>query len=83
MLITQTTSSSENIERENLSAHVELCAHRNVVFDKRLGEIEKKQDKLETAIATSKFLIIKSIGVATAVLTSAVSLTVIILDRIH
>lgn len=82
MLITK-TSSPENIEHENLAAHVELCAHRNSVFDKRLSEIQSRQDKLDTAIATSKFLIIKAIGVAMAVLTGTVSLTVIILDRLQ
>ena len=82
-MIINKISSPENIEHENLATHVELCAHRISNIDKRISEIEKKQDKLDAAIATSKFLIVKTIGVATAVLTSAVSLTVIILDRLN
>lgn len=82
MIINQ-TSSPENIERENLATHVELCAHRISNIDKRISDIEKRQEKMETATATSKLLIIKAIGVATAVLSSTVSLTIIILDRLN
>ena len=77
------TTSSENIERESLATHVELCAQRIDTINKRIIELQSKQEKLETSVAASKFLIIKTISVATAVLTSAISLTVIILDRIH
>jgi hypothetical protein len=82
MIVTKTTS-SENIERESLATHVELCAQRIDTINKRIIELQSKQEKLETSVAASKFLIIKTISVATAVLTSAISLTVIILDRIH
>lgn len=82
MIINQ-TSSPENIERENLATHVELCAYRISNIDKRISEIENQQEKLHSAIATSKFLILKTIGVATAVLSSTVSLTIIILDRLN
>jgi hypothetical protein len=75
--------SPENIERENLAAHVELCAQRMFNIDKHISEIERKQEKLDAAIATSKFLIVKAIGVATAVLSATVSLTIIILDRLQ
>ena len=82
-MIIKTTSSSENIEHDNLATHVELCSQRNEIINKNISALETRQDKLETAMATSKFLILKAIGVATAVLSSAVSLTVIILDRLH
>jgi hypothetical protein len=81
MMITKT--SSDNIEHESLPTHVELSAQRMASIHSRMSEIEVKQDKLEMAMTTLKFLVIKSIGVATAVLTSAVSLTVIILDRLR
>lgn len=82
MIVTKTTS-PENIERESLATHVELCNQRILSTDKRITNIEIRQDKFETAIATSRALIIKAIGVATAVLTSSISLVVIILDRLH
>ena len=82
MIVTQ-TSSPGNIERENLATHVELCAQRISNIDKRISEIEKQQDKLDSAIATSKFLIVKTIGVATAVLSLTISSTIIILDRLN
>jgi hypothetical protein len=82
MIVTK-TSSSENIERESLATHVELCAQRIDTINKRIIELQSKQEKLEASVAASKFLVIKTISVATAVLTSAISLTVIILDRIH
>jgi hypothetical protein len=82
MIVTKTTS-SENIERESLATHVELCAQRIDTINKRIIELQSKQEKLESSVAASKFLVIKTISVATAVLTSAISLTVIILDRIH
>ena len=81
MIINQ-KSSPEHIERENLATHVELCAQRISNIDNRITELEKKQDKMDSAIATSKLLLIKAIGVATAVLSSTVSLTIIILDRL-
>jgi hypothetical protein len=82
-MIIKTTSSSENIEHDNLATHVELCSQRNDIINKNISALETRQDKLETALASSKFLMLKAIGVATAVLSSAVSLTVIILDRLH
>lgn len=81
-MIVNKMTSSENIEHENLATHVELCAHRISNIDKHISDIEKRQDKLDSAIATSKFLIIKAIGVATAVLSSTVSLTIVILDKL-
>lgn len=82
MIINQ-TSSPENIERENLATHVELCAQRISNINKRISDIERQQEKLDSAIAASKLLIIKAIGAATAVLSATVSLTIIILDRLN
>jgi hypothetical protein len=81
MLITRI--SSDNIEHESLPTHVELNAQRLASIHDRMSEIEVKQDKLEMAMTTLKFLVIKTVGVATAVLTSAVSITIVILDRLH
>jgi hypothetical protein len=81
-MIIHQSSSPENIERENLATHVELCAHRISNIDKRISEIEKQQDKSDSATATSRLLLLKVIGVAAAVLSLTVSLTIIILDRL-
>lgn len=81
MLITKT--SSDNIEHDSLPTHVELTAQRIASIHSRISDIEVKQDKLENSMSMLKALVIKSIGVATAVITSTVSLTVIILDRLQ
>lgn len=82
MIITQ-RSSSEYIERENLSTHVELCAIRIETINKRIDFIHERQNKFDTSLAALKLFIIKTVGVATAVLTTTVTLTVIILDRLQ
>lgn len=80
MLVTKT--SSESIEHESLPAHVELCSHRIDAINKKIIELENSQTKLDVSISALRFLVIKSIGVATAIITSSMSLTVIILDRL-
>jgi hypothetical protein len=82
MIITQ-RSSPEYIERESLATHVELCAHRIDSISKRIDLINQRQDKSDTSIATLKMFIVKIVSVATAVLTTTVTLTVIILDRLQ
>jgi hypothetical protein len=77
------SSSSEHIERENLATHVELCAHRINSINRRIEELHERQDKFDEMLNSLKFLIVKSVGVATALLTSTVTLTVIILDRLQ
>lgn len=80
MLVTKT--SSDNIEYDSLPMHVELCSHRINAINKRITELENSQSKLDATISSLRFLVIKSIGVATAVVTTAMSLTIIILDRL-
>lgn len=82
MIITQ-RSSSENIERENLATHVELCVHRIGSINKRIDLLHLRQDTFDTSLAALKLFIIKTVGVATTVLTTTVTLTVIILDRLQ
>lgn len=82
MIITQ-RASSENVERENLAAHVELCAHRIDSINKRIDLIHERQNKIETSIASLKLFIIKIVSLATAVLTTTMSFTVFILDRLQ
>lgn len=82
MIITQ-RSSPEFIERENLATHVELCAHRIDSMNKRIDFILERQNKFDTSLAALKLFIVKTVGVATTVLTTTVTLTVIILDRLQ
>ena len=82
MIINQ-RSSSENIEHESLATHVELCAHRIDSINKRIDDIERRQDKIDLALTSLKYFIIKSVSVATALIASTVSLTVIVLDRLQ
>lgn len=82
MIITQ-RSSPEFIERESLATHVELCAHRIDSINKRINLIHERQNKFDAALVNLKLFIIKTVSVATAVLTTAISLTVIILDRLQ
>ncbi len=76
-------SSSENIEHESLPAHVELCSQRVAVLNKRILDIENSHIKLNEELDSLRLFIIKSISTATAVLTTIVSLTIIILDRMN
>jgi len=77
------SSSPEHIERENLATHVELCAHRIDSIHKRIDSIEDQQNKFDQSMVSLKFFIVKTVGLATTVLTATVSLTVIILDRLQ
>jgi peptidoglycan hydrolase CwlO-like protein len=81
-MIIRTVTSSDNIEKENLSAHVELCNHRYSTIEKSLAELTQEQNDLEAKISSLKYLMLKAIGIATAVLTSSVSIIIIILDRL-
>jgi hypothetical protein len=40
------------LERENLEAHVDLCAERYRVLEEKLNKLDEKFDRLETAIDT-------------------------------
>lgn len=42
-----------NLERENLEAHVDLCAMRYKQLDLRLSSLEIKVDGISNAISTS------------------------------
>ena len=38
------------LERENLEAHVDLCAERYRVLEEKLDNLDKKFDRIETAV---------------------------------
>jgi cob(I)alamin adenosyltransferase len=76
-----TKNISKDIEKENLEAHVELCIQRYIGLEKRVESLEADIDKLKHAADSSKSFIMTAVGVATAVISTVVSLTVIILDK--
>lgn len=66
-----------NLERENLEAHVDLCAERYSHLELRLGVIETKVEKLGQAIDESNRSMSKVIIGATATIVAGLISTVI------
>ena len=50
--------STTQIEKENLEAHVELCAERYDALETKLDTVEKKVGSLETSVKEIKDMII-------------------------
>ncbi len=71
-----------DIEKENLEAHVELCAQRYDALDRRLSAIEDKVGKLQSTIEKSHGDTMKvMIGTAGTVLVGIIGLIVTILNK--
>lgn len=69
-----------NLERENLEAHVDLCAERYKQLESRLSIIETKVSELGRAIADSKDSMSKTIiGASATIVSSLLALIVTIL----
>ena len=49
--------STTKIEKQNLEAHVELCAERYEAFETKLDNVEDKVNKLETVVHEIKDII--------------------------
>ncbi len=70
------------IEKENLEAHVELCAIRYQQLETRLTSIEEKVGKLANAIQDSQTSMTKVlIGTAGTVVAGIISVIVVILMK--
>ena len=70
------------IEKENLEAHVELCAQRYDALEQRLGSVENKLSNLQTAVEKSHLNTVKVlIGSAGTVIVGILSLIGIILTK--
>ncbi len=69
--------STTNIERQNLEAHVELCAERYKQLATRLGTIEVKVESLTTKISNSYSSMQKVIIGATATIIAGLLSTVV------
>lgn len=73
-----------DIEKENLEAHVELCAQRYDALEKRLTGIEHKVAQLHIAIQKSSLNTIKVlIGTAGTIIVACISLFGVIITKIH
>ena len=75
-----TTSPTTELEKENLEAHVDLCALRYEQLDARLGSLEKKVDNIHTDIVAGNASMIKVlIGTAGTINAGLLSTVVVIL----
>jgi chromosome segregation ATPase len=75
-------STTTSIEKENLEAHVELCAQRYDALEKRLTSVESKistlQDTIEkSSLNTTKILI----GTAGTIIVAILSLVGVIVTK--
>ena len=71
------------IEKENLEAHVELCAQRYDALETRLESVEKKISTLQDTIEKSSLNTIKIlIGTAGTIIVAVLSLVGVIITKI-
>lgn len=76
-------SSTTDIEKENLEAHVELCAERYKQLETRLSTIEDKVSGLQRTIEKSHLSTIKVlIGTAGTVIVGVLSLLGVVVTRL-
>jgi len=70
------------IEKENLEAHVELCAQRYDALENRLESVEKKISTLQDTIEKSSINTIKIlIGTAGTIIVAVLSLVGVIITK--
>jgi hypothetical protein len=76
-------SQPTQIEKQNLEAHVELCAQRYDALETRLGSVEKKITTLQDTIEKSSLNTIKIlIGTAGTIIVAVLSLVGVILTKL-
>lgn len=72
-----------DIEKENLEAHVELCAERYKQLDSRLSNVENKLGKLQETVEKSSLNTIKVlIGTAGTIIVAVLSLLGVVVSRL-
>jgi hypothetical protein len=75
-------SNTTEIEKENLEAHVELCAQRYDALEKRLTGVEGKLSTLQKTIEDSSLNTIKIlIGTAGTIIVAILSLVGIVVTK--
>lgn len=71
-----------SIEKENLEAHVELCAERYKQLETRLGVIETKVGNLQSIIERSHNSTIKLLmGTAGSIVAGILTIIVVVLNK--
>jgi len=71
------------VEKENLAAHVDLCAHRYDALDKRLSAVEEKISTLQKTVEKSHSDTIRVlVGTAGTVLVGFMGLIVTIFTKL-
>jgi hypothetical protein len=77
-------SKPTEIEKENLEAHVELCAQRYDALETRLESVEKKISILQETIEKGQLNTIKVlIGTAGTVIVGILSCLAVIITKMH
>jgi hypothetical protein len=75
-------SSPTKIEKENLEAHVELCAQRYDALEKRLSSVESKLSALHDTVEKSSLNTVKIlIGTAGTIIVAVLSLFGVIITK--
>lgn len=75
-------SAPTEIEKENLEAHVELCAQRYQALETRLTNIEASVSSLKNTIQESHLSTVKIvIGTAGTVVASVLGVLIVILQK--
>jgi len=75
-------SATTKLERENLEAHVDLCAQRYEVLETRLTKVEEKVDTIHDLISSGQQSMQKLlIGTAGTVIAGLLSTVVVILMK--
>lgn len=73
-------STTTDLERTSLEAHVDLCAIRYDNLDKRLSKVEEKLEELADTMKDSNTALIKVIvGAAGSVVASLLSVIIVVL----
>lgn len=75
-------TSPTNIEKQNLEAHVELCAQRYDALEQRMSRVEGKLSTLQDTVEKSSLNTIKIlIGTAGTIIVAMISLFGLILTK--
>jgi hypothetical protein len=73
-------STTTDLERTSLEAHVDLCAIRYDSLDKRLSKVEEKLEELADTMKNSNTALIKVVvGAAGSVIASLLSVIIVVL----
>ena len=82
-MMVQTIKSSDNIEKDSLAVHVEMCAHRHAVLETKITALEKKVEDIEARANESRKAIFETVAKAAAIISIVVSVTLVVLDKLH